>query len=123
MNVLAGNFFNMFKIAYIPFIEGDQIPWNIKTPIFETKRFEEDYDVNYENLLGSGQFGHVFGGKCKSKDQEVAIKIITKSLVTDKSELFEMSNIFQNEFTLLFNIDHPGIIKLFALFDEKDHVK
>ncbi len=123
MNVLAGNFFNMFKIAYIPFIKGNQIPWNMKSPKFETKHFEEDYEINYKNLLGSGQFGQVFGGRCKSTGQEAAIKIMTKSLLTDEDEVYEKTNVFQNEFTLLSNIDHPGIIKLFALFDEQEHVR
>ena len=39
------------------------------------------------------------------------------------SESKNETNIFQGEITLLYNINHPGIVKLFALFDEKDHVR
>lgn len=29
---------------------------------------------------------------------------------------------FQNEITILYNVQHPGIVKLFALFDEVEHL-
>lgn len=56
---------------------------------------------------------------CRANNKPVAIKVIDKTRFTDfKAE----TNIFQSEITLLYNIDHPGIVRLFALFDETDHV-
>jgi serine/threonine protein kinase len=50
----------------------------------------------------------------------VAIKVIDKTRFQDfQNEI----SIFQNEITILYNVKHPGIVKLHALFDEVEHVK
>jgi len=72
-------------------------------------------------LLGSGQFGQVYSGTCLTTKKQVAIKAIDKSRFTAKHSQVE-THIFQNEFALLSSINHPGVIKLFALFDEKEYV-
>jgi serine/threonine protein kinase len=75
--------------------------------------------INPQELLGSGQFGQVYSGICKLNNQPVAIKVIDKSRFKDfQAE----TNIFQNEITILYNFQHPGIVRLFALFDEVDSV-
>ena len=72
--------------------------------------------------MGSGQFGQVYGGICKSNNQQVAIKIIDKTRFKNQKEFQEETNVFQNEITLLYNVDHPGIVRLYSLFDEVDNV-
>ncbi len=62
--------------------------------------------INPQELLGSGQFGQVYGGISRANNKPVAIKVIDKARFTDhKAE----TNMFQSEITLLYNIDHPGL--------------
>jgi serine/threonine protein kinase len=70
-------------------------------------------------LLGSGQFGQVYSGIKLATKEAVAIKVIDK---TRFNEFNDGTSIFQSEITLLYNLKHPGIIKLFALFDQSDKV-
>jgi serine/threonine protein kinase len=73
-----------------------------------------------EDLLGSGMFGQVYGGICKTTKKKVAIKIIQKTKI--ECEIFETS-IFQNELLILQNVDHPGIIRLFAIYEQPETVR
>jgi serine/threonine protein kinase len=83
------------------------------------KSLSEEYVINPQDELGSGQFGQVYGGLCKTTKQRVAIKVIDKTRFQDfQTE----TSIFQNEITILYNVQHPGIVKLHALFDEGNHV-
>ena len=91
----------------------------IAAPKYEDKDLRDEYEINPQDLLGSGQFGQVYGGIYKLTNQPVAIKVIDKSRFSDfKAE----TSLFQNEITLLYNINHPGIVRLFSLFDEVDNV-
>jgi serine/threonine protein kinase len=84
-----------------------------------SKSLSEEYTINPQDELGSGQFGQVYGGVCKTTKQQVAIKVIDKTRFQDfQTE----TSIFQNEITILYNVQHPGIVKLHALFDEGNHV-
>lgn len=121
MNVLARNFYNIFKMVYLPYgnRHSSRMSLKISAPKYEEKRLSEEYVINPQELLGSGQFGQVYGGLCKATNQPVAIKVIDKTRFKDfQAE----TSIFQNEITILYNVQHPGIVRLFALFDEVDHV-
>ena len=73
---------------------------------FHLKDIKDEYVINPQELLGSGQFGQVYGGFFRANNKPVAIKVIDKTRFTDfKAE----TNIFQSEITLLYNIDHPGL--------------
>ena len=101
------------------FLKASRVSIIITAPKYEEKDLKDEYEINQHEILGSGQFGQVYGGICKLTNQSVAIKVIDKSRFSDfKAE----TSLFQNELTLLYNINHPGIIKLFALFDEVDNV-
>jgi calcium/calmodulin-dependent protein kinase I len=45
-----------------------------------------------------------------------AIKIVTKAKLTEEDDLA-----LKDEIEVLREMDHPNIIKLFAVFDERDH--
>lgn len=64
-------------------------------------------------------FGQVYGGVCKTTKKKVAIKIIQKTKI--ECEIFETS-IFQNEFIILQNVSHAGIVKLFAIYEQPETV-
>lgn len=112
-------FYNILKMAYLPFVKGHRKSLKITAPKFEAKDVTEDYQLNVNDLLGSGQFGQVYGGFCKVSNQPVAIKIIDKARFQD---INTETSIFQNEVTILYNMKHPGIVKLFALYDNSENL-
>jgi hypothetical protein len=123
LNVLARTFYNIFKMVYMPYNANNRL--KVKKFMFSVPRYEENslqdkYVLNPSQLLGSGQFGQVYAGIRKEDNTPVAIKVIEKSRFKDFR--FE-NNVFQNEITILYNIEHPGILKLLSLFDQTDHVK
>ena len=155
-NQWARNFYNIFKMAYIPFSKGMEKKQNsvfchfyyyfflgarksfkVTAPKYEEKvsykfiyifyntilialkSIEDEYIIDLEDQLGSGQFGEVYGGICKETREAVAIKVIDKTRFQDNQ--FETS-IFQNEITILYNVKHPGIVRLDALFNEIERV-
>lgn len=69
--------------------------------------------------MGSGQFGQVYSCQSKKNKKELAVKVIDKNALAKTNPMFANTNIFQNELTLLSSLDHPGIIKLFDLYEEK----
>jgi hypothetical protein len=123
MNVLARNFYNIFKMVYLPYSHANRTGFRkslkISAPKYEEKSLNEEYTINPQDLLGSGQFGQVYGGFCKATNQAVAIKVIDKTRFKD---FHAETSVFQNEITILYNVQHPGIVKLHALFDETDQV-
>ena len=98
------------------YVEGQRKSLKISAPNFEDKDVNEDYIINGEDLLGSGQFGQVYSGICRTTRQEVAIKII------DKTGFDENQAFLKQEVAILCNFNHPGIVKLFALYDTTDNV-
>lgn len=83
----------------------------------------EAYEIKMQELLGSGHFGSVFGGVERLTGKQVAIKIISKSAFGEGvAALDDMRSQFKNESRLLASINHPGVLKLLAMFDEENHV-
>ncbi|CAB9519964.1 expressed unknown protein [Seminavis robusta] len=89
---------------------------------FVRKRQNESLTDHYTigKLLGEGQFGEVFIGTVQKsnggKGDNRAIKRIQKVLMTeeDHEEVF-------NEFTLLKQMDHPSIAKMFEFFEDAEN--
>jgi serine/threonine protein kinase len=72
------------------------------------QNLKDEYIINPQELLGSGQFGQVYGGICKVNNHQVAIKVIDKTRFKDfQAE----TSVFQNEITILYNVQHPGIVR------------
>jgi serine/threonine protein kinase len=94
--------------------------------LVSTKKGSSDlidhFKIINEELIGNGTFGHVYKGISFSK-QEVAIKVIDKSILDDDSKLKNDTRQFLlEESELLSSIDHNGIIKTIGIFNEKDHI-
>jgi serine/threonine protein kinase len=80
---------------------------------------KDEYVFNQGEFLGGGAFGQVYGGICRANNKPVAIKVIDKTpFINPKSE----TTVFHSEITLLSNIDHPGVIKMFSIFEEQNNV-
>lgn len=68
-------------------------------------------------MLGSGQFGTVYGGYSLETKEEVAIKVI------DKTRFNEQEEKIHREVDILQEVSHPGVIKLHAMFDTPGKVR
>jgi hypothetical protein len=65
--------------------------------------------------LGQGAYGSVFTAKSKFSKDARAVKIIAKSKVKPKQENF------LSELMILRTLDHPNIIKLLEVYDNKTY--
>lgn len=85
-----------------------------------TERVDKVYKINKEERkLGKGFFGIVVRGEDKVTGQARAIKIIKKEKLQEKSMNLEL---LSNEYKLMFNIDHPNIIRLFEVYDDAKYI-
>ncbi|XP_022252201.1 serine/threonine-protein kinase D1-like isoform X2 [Limulus polyphemus] len=65
------------------------------------------YQIIPDEVLGSGQFGIVYGGVHRTSGRSVAIKVIDKTKLPTKKEAH-----LKNEVIILQNIDHPGVVTM-----------
>lgn len=75
-------------------------------------KFNDAYKIGKE--LGSGAFSVVKEGTHKASGYSFAIKVVTKSKLTD-----EDTAALQDEIAVLQELLHPNIIRLYDVFDEK----
>ncbi|XP_052436737.1 serine/threonine-protein kinase D1 isoform X1 [Carassius gibelio] len=75
------------------------------------------YQIFPDEVLGSGQFGIVYGGKHRKSGRDVAIKIIDKLRFPTKQE-----SQLRNEVAILQNLHHPGIVNLECMFETPERV-
>uniref|UniRef100_UPI0037E8DC7F serine/threonine-protein kinase D3-like isoform X2 n=1 Tax=Semicossyphus pulcher TaxID=241346 RepID=UPI0037E8DC7F len=75
------------------------------------------YQIFADEVLGSGQFGIVYGGKHRKSGSDVAIKIIDKMRFPTKQE-----SQLRNEVAILQNLHHPGIVNLECMFETPEQV-
>jgi calcium/calmodulin-dependent protein kinase I len=65
--------------------------------------------------LGAGAFSVVKEGSNKYTNESYAIKIVTKAKLTHEDEVA-----LKDEIAVLQELNHPNIIRLFDVFEEKD---
>ncbi|XP_072316010.1 serine/threonine-protein kinase D1 [Eucyclogobius newberryi] len=86
-------------------------------------QIQENVDINSvyqifpDEVLGSGQFGIVYGGKHRKSGRDVAIKIIDKMRFPTKQE-----SQLRNEVAILQSLHHPGVVNLDCMFETPDRV-
>ncbi|XP_029349541.1 serine/threonine-protein kinase D1 isoform X1 [Echeneis naucrates] len=86
-------------------------------------RIQENVDINSvyqifpDEVLGSGQFGIVYGGKHRKSGRDVAIKIIDKLRFPTKQE-----SQLRNEVAILQSLHHPGVVNLDCMFETPERV-
>ncbi|XP_019732977.1 serine/threonine-protein kinase D1 [Hippocampus comes] len=87
------------------------------------RHIQENVDINSiyqifpDEVLGSGQFGIVYGGKHRKSSRDVAIKIIDKLRFPTKQE-----SQLRNEVAILQNLHHPGVVNLDCMFETPERV-
>ncbi|XP_054913176.1 serine/threonine-protein kinase D1 [Poeciliopsis prolifica] len=86
-------------------------------------QIQENVDINSvyqifpDEVLGSGQFGIVYGGKQRKSGRDVAIKIIDKLRFPTKQE-----SQLRNEVAILQSLHHPGVVNLECMFETPERV-
>ncbi|XP_078462428.1 serine/threonine-protein kinase D3-like isoform X1 [Lampetra fluviatilis] len=75
------------------------------------------YQIFPDEVLGSGQFGIVFGGKHRQTGRDAAIKVIDKQKFPTKQE-----SQLRNEVSILQNLHHPGVVNLDCMFETPERV-
>lgn len=75
------------------------------------------YQIHADEVLGSGQFGIVYGGVHKKTHRDVAIKVIDKLRFPTKQEAQ-----LKNEVAILQNISHCGVVNLERMFETPEKI-
>ncbi|KAF8793614.1 Serine/threonine-protein kinase D3 like protein [Argiope bruennichi] len=75
------------------------------------------YQIFPDEVLGSGQFGIVYGGVHRTSGRGVAIKVIDKMRFPTKQEAQ-----LKNEVQILQNIHHPGVVNLEKMFETNERI-
>ncbi|XP_016393557.1 serine/threonine-protein kinase D1-like [Sinocyclocheilus rhinocerous] len=82
----------------------------------ETQDISELYQIFSDEVLGSGQFGVVYGGTHRHTGRPVAVKVIDKTRFPTKQE--EQT---KNEVSILQRLSHPGVIHIERTFKTMEH--
>nr|XP_023021930.1 serine/threonine-protein kinase D3 [Leptinotarsa decemlineata]XP_023021931.1 serine/threonine-protein kinase D3 [Leptinotarsa decemlineata] len=75
------------------------------------------YQIYPDEVLGSGQFGIVYGGVHRKTVRPVAIKVIDKLRFPTKQEAQ-----LKNEVAILQNLSHPGVVNLERMFETPERI-
>jgi protein kinase D len=75
------------------------------------------YQIFPDEVLGSGQFGIVYGGVHRTTGRAVAIKVIDKLRFPTKQEAQ-----LKNEVSILQNIHYPGVVNLEKMFETPERI-
>ncbi|XP_075223553.1 serine/threonine-protein kinase D3 [Lycorma delicatula] len=75
------------------------------------------YQIFPDEVLGSGQFGIVYGGMHRKSGRPVAIKVIDKLRFPTKQEAQ-----LKNEVAILQNLSHPGVVNLERMFETAERI-
>ncbi|XP_055351317.1 serine/threonine-protein kinase D1-like [Paramacrobiotus metropolitanus] len=75
------------------------------------------YQIFPDEVLGSGQFGVVYGGVQRQTSRQVAIKVIEKQRFPNKQE-----EQLKTEVAILRSLRHPGIVLLDRMFENNERI-
>ncbi|XP_065211557.1 serine/threonine-protein kinase D1 isoform X2 [Planococcus citri] len=110
---LAKSWETVLKHALMP------VPSNMKTTESEDNITDMSlmYQIFPDEVLGSGQFGIVYGGLDRKTKRQVAIKVIDKLRFPTKQEAQ-----LKNEVAILQNLSHPGVVNLERMFENEERI-
>ncbi|CAG0887010.1 unnamed protein product [Cyprideis torosa] len=128
---LAKTWETAIRQALAPLVEGaaatDMCEKDEQTDVFDggafsapsskTRDINELYKIDPTDVLGSGQFGTVYGAIDKRYTKPVAIKVIDKTRFPHKNEAQ-----LKNEVAILQNLQHPGVVNLERMFETPERI-
>lgn len=83
----------------------------------QTEDFSEVYQLFPDEILGSGQFGVVYGGVHRKTGRDVAVKVIDKLRFPTKEE-----RALKNEVMILQNITQEAVVNLEWMFETPERI-
>uniref|UniRef100_A0A8R1DGC4 Protein kinase domain-containing protein n=2 Tax=Caenorhabditis japonica TaxID=281687 RepID=A0A8R1DGC4_CAEJA len=95
--------------------EGDS--GHLGTNIQTEHEFSQLYQIFAEEILGSGQFGTVYGGIQRRSGQHVAVKLIDKLKFPPNKE-----DLLRTEVHILEQVDHPGVVHFMQMLETTDRI-
>uniref|UniRef100_A0A3Q2WYX7 non-specific serine/threonine protein kinase n=1 Tax=Haplochromis burtoni TaxID=8153 RepID=A0A3Q2WYX7_HAPBU len=95
----------------------DEIQGDVEVCLCVFQDISSVYQICTDEVLGSGQFGVVYGGTHRKSGRTVAIKVIDKTRFPTKQETQ-----LRNEVAILQNLSHPGVVLLEGMFETVEHV-
>uniref|UniRef100_A0A3P9H769 Serine/threonine-protein kinase n=1 Tax=Oryzias latipes TaxID=8090 RepID=A0A3P9H769_ORYLA len=118
---VAKSWEGVIRQALMPVIFQDAPPAQGNTPHSNLHQHICDigtvYQIFADEVLGSGQFGVVYGGKHRKTGRDVAVKVIDKLRFPTKQE-----SQLRNEVAILQSLRHLGIVNLECMFETPEKV-
>ena len=103
-----------FDLTTKPKTSMDSIDWSsISGQPINNKQLSDNYEIISD--LGEGTFGSVKLGKNKASNLKVAIKILGKSRIIDKTDKDRVIR----EIKILKEVSHPNFVKLFEIIENR----
>jgi len=90
---------------------------NVAADKEKEKDISQAYQIFLDDVLGSGQFGIVYGGVHRMSSRAVAIKVIDKMRFPTKQEAA-----LKNEVSILQDLHHPGVVNLERMFETPERI-
>ncbi|XP_076463792.1 serine/threonine-protein kinase D1-like [Babylonia areolata] len=97
--------------------DNENVSPNDENPADKQVDISQLYQIFPEDVLGSGQFGIVYGGRHRKTNREVAIKVIDKLRFPTKQEAQ-----LKTEVAILQNLHHPGVVNLEQMFETPERI-
>ncbi|XP_036140651.1 serine/threonine-protein kinase D3 isoform X3 [Monomorium pharaonis] len=120
----GSKYYKEIPLAEISAIETAKTPRSYQEESNEPTEPEENitdmsqlYQIFPDEVLGSGQFGIVYGGVHRKSGRAVAIKVIDKLRFPTKQEAQ-----LKNEVAILQNLSHSGVVNLERMFETPERI-
>jgi protein kinase D len=114
---LAKSWETAIRQALLPVTNSTTSKDQLSEPEDKITDISQLYQIFPDEVLGSGQFGIVYGGIHRKTHRPVAIKVIDKLRFPTKQEAQ-----LKNEVAILQNLQHPGVVNLERMFETPERI-
>ncbi|XGW03638.1 hypothetical protein V3C99_015092 [Haemonchus contortus] len=90
---------------------------HLGSTIQSEQEFSQLYQIFAEEILGSGQFGTVYGGIHRKSGRHVAVKLIDKLKFPPNKE-----DLLRTEVNILQKVHHPGVVDFQQMLETPDRI-